>query len=222
MIKKLKRTVATCGFMLLTAGSAFAFGTTSTEAVVTTADGQPVANSAGNCVRTRWENGQDYCNAVVIEAKVQPPAPVVVPAPAPVHIYTPAMASEEDRTVYFAFNDYGLTPQAQQKLDSLSDILKSSSNVKAAHIVGFADRLGSTNYNEALSHKRAEAVKNYIVSRGYVNTDVAETRWVGKSQPSAVCAKNLSRIQLISCLQQDRKVEVEIEVVTPASVTEQR
>jgi len=53
-------------------------------------------------------------------------------------------------------------------------------------------------------------VRDYLVAKGIVNTDVAETRWYGASMPTASCPNDLPRSALIDCLQKDRRVEVEI------------
>jgi outer membrane protein OmpA-like peptidoglycan-associated protein len=115
----------------------------------------------------------------------------------------------EDRTVYFAFNDSSLTPEAKAKLDSLAGILKSSKSVQSVSIVGYADRIGSHSYNEVLSKKRATTVRDYLVAQGLINVNVAKTKWVGKTKPSVKCdgAKSAG---VISCLAPDRKVEVEV------------
>lgn len=154
-----------------------------------------VVNTFGNCVRTRWGVETDPC------------APEAPDEATPVR----RVWAEEERTIYFGFNQATLTPEARQKLDTLANTLKSEQDVKEAKIVGYADRIGSANYNQRLSQKRAEAVKNYIISRGFVNARVAETRWFGETTPVTSCPDTLSREALIACLQKDRRVEVEIE-----------
>lgn len=119
----------------------------------------------------------------------------------------------EERTVYFNFNDSSLTPAAQAKLDSLLNVLKSDKQIENVSIVGFADRIGSVPYNEALSRRRAITVKDYLAAHGYNNAEVTKTRWVGKSRPSVVCAGEAKKSALITCLSPDRKVEVEVNYV---------
>jgi outer membrane protein OmpA-like peptidoglycan-associated protein len=96
------------------------------------------------------------------------------------------------------------------RLNTLADRLNSAGDVEGARVVGYADRIGTVSYNEKLSRKRAEAVRDYLIARGVVNSSVTKTRWVGKSEPTADCPKNMTRVQVIDCLQPDRKVEVEI------------
>ena len=64
-------------------------------------------------------------------------------------------------------------------------------------------------YNQKLSERRADAVRDYLVSKG-VPKDKIETIGMGEKQPipGVVCdQKNLK--ELIACLQPDRRVEVE-------------
>lgn len=159
--------------------------------------GVVVHNSFGECVRSRWDNNTDVC------ATQEPPPP-------PVQHHT--VIAEEDRTIYFTFNKADLTDEAKNRLNSLAATLKSASDVQGAKVVGYADRIGSVTYNETLSKTRAMNVRDYLVAHEIVNTDVAQTHWVGKSEPTANCpkAKGKSKAKLIECLQPDRKVRVEI------------
>ncbi len=157
--------------------------------VVKDARGNPVRSTSGLCVITRWEGVDSTCEGVRREIAI------------------------EDRTVYFAFNDSTLTDEAKTKLDSLLRILKSDRQIQSVSIVGYADRIGSVEYNDKLSRKRAMTVKDYLASQGYLNSTVTKTRWVGKSKPSANCSNKDGRSQLIECLSPDRKVEVQINYV---------
>ncbi|MGE3623325.1 MAG: OmpA family protein [Bdellovibrionales bacterium] len=172
--------------------------------------GNVVRNTTGNCVRTVWENGDDVC------APAEPPPPKVVeapppspppPSPAPIKR---TVISETERTVHFPFNKSALTDDARAQLDTLADTLKAAKDIKEARVVGTADRIGSTGYNDKLSQKRAEAVRDYLIARGYTNASVTKTRWVGKSQPTTQCPKKMAHKKLVKCLQNDRRVEIEI------------
>jgi outer membrane protein OmpA-like peptidoglycan-associated protein len=161
------------------------------------------------------------------------PAPVSVPCQCPqscgqqvVYVPTPVYVTAqqqpmpqttiatEDRTVYFGFNRRNLTQSSQTKLNSLAYQLNSATDITGARIVGYADRIGSVRYNEALSRQRAETVRTYLINHGLAKPSTTETRWVGKSEPSTHCSKYLPRAQLIQCLQPDRKVQVDIEYST--------
>jgi OOP family OmpA-OmpF porin len=69
-----------------------------------------------------------------------------------------------ETTVQFAFGKDKLTNDAQGALDKLAD---EKSNLKRFVIAveGFTDKVGSTEYNNALSRRRADAVVNYLVTK---------------------------------------------------------
>lgn len=167
--------------------------------VVRTAPGSIVHNTFGNCVRTKWISKDDACGPAPVAEKVVRKERATI--------------AQEDRTVYFGFNKATLTSDAQARLDTLANTLKADEQVQEARIVGYADRIGTATYNEKLSKRRAENVRSYLVSRGFINTRVAETRWLGESVPATSCPDNLTRPELIECLQKDRRVEVEIDYV---------
>jgi outer membrane protein OmpA-like peptidoglycan-associated protein len=158
--------------------------------------GTVVHSTWGPCVRTKWMNPNDPCA----------PAEAAPPPPPP-----PLQISREERTVYFAFNEAALSPEMRQRLETLAYKLRSEQNVRGARIVGYADRIGNPAYNEKLSKKRAETVRQFLVSKGIINTSVADTRWVGAKDSVTNCPNDLKRTQLIECLQGDRRVEVEID-----------
>src|SRR5690606_35290536 len=139
------------------------------------------------------------------------------PAPAPV---TRTVVESEARTVYFDFDDATLPENAESKLASLAAVMKAATDVKSAKIVGHADRKGSSSYNEQLSLKRAETVKNYLAQNCYLNTSIAEVRGVGKTQPVSDCEGSMARNQEIACLSPDRRVEVEIEYFDTQTVSQ--
>jgi OOP family OmpA-OmpF porin len=157
-------------------------------------------------VRTKWLTDRDYCAPQRVTQQQRVVQKTVTP---PQQMRTVASFTREERTVYFQFDRSALLPEAKERLDTLSTSLKADKSVKEAKIVGFADRIGSEAYNERLSQKRAETVRDYLIANGYTNARVTETRWVGESQPSTECPA-ATRTKLIACLQNDRRVEVEI------------
>lgn len=162
---------------------------------------QPVGDSYGKCVRTKWQDASDPC-------AVNPPAPkpvAVAPAPLPV----PVVALEQ-RTIYFDFDKAVLTPEAHAKLDNLARIINSSMGISDVRIHGFTDQFGSNSYNKALSDKRAAAVKSYLDSKSRLQSTVADVEGLGKSVPAEGCKSIKKRDERISCMAQERRVEVEL------------
>ena len=54
-------------------------------------------------------------------------------------------------------------------------------------------------------------MRDYLIAKGTTNASVTATRWVGESEPSTNCPATHNRAQLITCLHNDRRVEVNIE-----------
>jgi OOP family OmpA-OmpF porin len=80
-------------------------------------------------------------------------------------------------------------------------------------VEGHTDRLGTAAYNLALSARRAEVVKAYLVSAGGFNAAKLTAVGHGESRPVTKpedCKGNRPTPQLIACLQPDRRVEVEV------------
>ena len=149
----------------------------------------------GNCVRTDWASGNgDECGQQQV-AKVSKHRQI----------------AEEERTVYFEFNKTQIITSESAKLDSLSDTLKSMNDITGVSIVGYADRIGTSKYNEKLSKQRAKIVEKYLQKRGYLNTTIAKTSWLGETAPITECPNNTNRKELITCLGKDRRVTIEIQ-----------
>lgn len=169
------------------------------KALVYGDQGTPVRSAAfQNCVRTDWDNPSDPCAAPVPE-----PAPVA-------YVPSPPLLSTQQRVVYFDFNSTQIPANSTQQLDEVAGLLNRAEDVRYTKIVGYADRIGNTGYNQSLSLKRAQAVQAYLASKGYHKTQ-PDVRALGESQPTAACEGTLSREQQIACLSPDRRVELEVQ-----------
>ncbi|MEC5341092.1 porin OmpA [Brenneria populi] len=138
---------------------------------------------------------------------VAPVAPA--PAPAPV-VETKRFTLKSD--VLFNFNKSTLKAEGQQSLDQLYTQLSSLDPKDGSVVVlGFTDRLGSEQYNQALSEKRAQTVVDYLISKG-IPADKISARGQGKSNPvtGSTCDNVKPRAALINCLAPDRRVEIEV------------
>ncbi len=109
--------------------------------------------------------GHYYCDPLIT-----PPAPVVAqaPPPPPPPPPPPAPAPQERivlRGVHFDFNKARIRSDAVPILDEAADILKQHSNV-TVNVNGYCDAIGSVGYNLKLSQRRADAVVDYLESKG--------------------------------------------------------
>lgn len=85
--------------------------------------------------------------------------------------------------VLFDFNKYTLKPEARERLARISGIVLAYPDLKL-QVEGYTDSIGSDEYNQTLSDKRAEAVRDYIVTSG-VNMNNVAARGMGKADPVA-------------------------------------
>lgn len=96
-----------------------------------------------------------------------------------------------------------LKPQAKNNLDQMAGIMKKyPENILA--INGYTDNTGSNSVNEALSQRRAQAVKDQLVASGMPNS-VISTYGRGESNP---VADNSS----VDGRKQNRRVEIEVTI----------
>jgi len=150
-----------------------------------------------------------------------PPAPVATPTPAP----TPQPVAKPEppkkpavisvtSTGLFEFNKAALTADARAKLDQeVVARAKDFASIALVHVDGHADRLGSAQYNQRLSEKRADAVQAYLVSKGFDASKI-ETLGSGKTNQVKSCPDKVggksNRKALIECLAPNRRVVVEL------------
>lgn len=190
--------LGTCAMLMLAASPAFAGP--AEDAAYDKKD-QPVYDSNGKCVRTKWQDVNDPCAPRMVEAPK--PAPIPAPAPAPI----PEIALEQ-RTIYFDFDSAVLTAEAKTKLDALADVINTSQAIADVRIHGFTDQFGTSSYNEVLSIKRAASVKAYLDTKSRLSSTVAEVKGLGKSE-SAGCESLKKRDEKIACMAKERRVEIE-------------
>lgn len=81
-----------------------------------------------------------------------------------------APVSSVDLTVPFGFDSAQLTPQGEAALGALGAALKDPALAGARfRIAGHTDARGTDAYNQALSERRAEAARRYLVEQGGVD-----------------------------------------------------
>jgi len=104
--------------------------------------------------------------------------------------------------VLFRSAESTLLSSAQVKLDQVAKALL---DVRARNLIveGHTDSRGSESYNLGLSQRRADAVREYLVQRGYP-ADRIQARGMGKSHPIADNASPEGRAN-------NRRVEIVIE-----------
>jgi len=198
---------------------------------VTAADGgRTVNNWVNGTGEVVWKNGTNElcwrnanwtpataargCDGALVPPP--PPAPAAAPAPAPAPAAaapapapTPAPAPQPPAATkvtyaadaFFDFDKAVLKPEGRAKLDDLVGKVKDI-NLEVIIAVGHTDSVGSDQYNQRLSVRRAEAVKAYLVSKG-IEKNRVYTEGKGEKQPVADNKTSEGRAK-------NRRVEIEV------------
>ncbi|HYF41614.1 MAG TPA: OmpA family protein [Ramlibacter sp.] len=198
---------------------------------VTAADGgRTVNNWVNGTGEVVWKNGTNElcwrnanwtpataargCDGALVPPP--PPAPAAAPAPAPAPAAaapapapTPAPAPQPPAATkvtyaadaFFDFDKAVLKPEGRAKLDDLVGKVKDI-NLEVIIAVGHTDSVGSDQYNQRLSVRRAEAVKAYLVSKG-IEKNRVYTEGKGEKQPVADNKTAEGRAK-------NRRVEIEV------------
>ena len=99
--------------------------------------------------------------------------------------------------VFFETNSSELTPQSRATLEKQAQWLNTYSQYGQFTVEGHADERGTREYNIALGARRAQTVRDYLISRG-VAANRMRTISYGKERPVALCDD-------ISCWSQNRR-----------------
>jgi OOP family OmpA-OmpF porin len=182
-------------------------------------------NSTGLCWRSgAWTpaHATAECEPELM-AKAEAPAEKRVEAPAP--LPAPTAAKIQTRKVTFSaeelfdFDKAVLKAAGKAGLDKLTNEINGV-DYETVLVTGHTDRIGSNQYNQKLSERRANAVKAYLISKGIPDSRITSAG-LGETQPvtkAGECNGPRSN-KLIACLQPDRRVEVEVagskEVIIP-------
>ena len=108
-----------------------------------------------------------------------------------------------DSGILFDVDKYDVRPEAERALASLATVLKEA-DVKAFEIDGHTDSDASDEYNQALSEKRANAVKDFLASQGLT----AEITIIGYGESRPVASNDTPEGK-----QKNRRVEILIPTI---------
>ncbi len=110
----------------------------------------------------------------------------------------------------FDFDKAALKAEGMATLEEMAAKIKASSEIKTVIVTGHTDRIGSDEYNQKLSEKRAAQVANTLIAQG-VDAALITSSGKGETQPVVQCAGNKATKKLVACLQPNRRVEVRAE-----------
>jgi OOP family OmpA-OmpF porin len=141
-----------------------------------------------------------------------PPAPAAPPAPPAVVAAKPMAKPAAQKVAYaadtfFDFDKSVIKPEGKAKLD---DLVSKAGGIALEVIiaVGHTDSIGSAAYNQKLSERRANAVKDYLVSKG-IEKNRVYTEGKGMKNPIASNSTAEGRAK-------NRRVEIEVVGTRPA------
>ena len=128
--------------------------------------------------------GYLICRAMQEEEAPPPPPP---PPPAPRAAPEPPPPVEEERIVLrgvnFDFDKSDIRPDAAVILDEAASQLKANPG-RSVRVEGHTDSVGTDDYNQGLSERRAASVRDYLVNQG-VEASRLTTQGFGESNPIA-------------------------------------
>lgn len=192
----MKKLAMTAGFALAMSMSAAALAHPVNSGYVTDSGDTVWRTGFGEC----WHTGTWTQDKATVEGcdgyqKMAEAAPAVAPAPT-------MMGADKKFAVFFDFDS--------AVVDSVSDIadyVNGLATVSSIRLIGNADYIGSSAYNDALSRRRAENVAAALRSAG-VDSNAMTVDALGETAPIAQCSGRGAA--LISCLRADRRVDVQI------------
>lgn len=204
-MKSLQLKAATALFATaVLAGCAGSSGTTAPSQPYVT-DGKDtvvrVNNREGDCIRTpTWteETATKECD------------PHLFPDPEPTVVAAPTYESMTlSASALFDFDSAEVKEAGLTHLQELGDKIQAKgASVVDVDIIGHTDSTGPEDYNQQLSERRAQAMKDFLVSERNVDASIIDVSGMGESSPVADNATAEGRAQ-------NRRVEVRVGVNAP-------
>jgi OOP family OmpA-OmpF porin len=216
--RKIPALLACASTFALSALCANAAAQTGTPRYATDNTGSVVTSGYGLC----WRTSQWNPDTTVAGCDPEPPKPVAAAAPAPAPAPEPppvvaAPAPEPAPPVaaaplpkkislsadtLFNFDKSELRPDAKAELDDLVARLHAA-NVDEITVVGHTDSIGTDQYNQKLSERRANAVKAYLVAQG-MSAEKIQAEGKGEREPVADNKTKQGR-------QENRRVDIQVQ-----------
>lgn len=143
-------------------------------------------------------------------AAAPPPAPAPPPQPQlqPELVRVAAVPTVINlKPISFDYRSAKLSAHETARLEAEMPKIAFSSGTRIV-VQGYSDRIASSRYNQRLSQRRTEAVRDYLVAKGVPAANI-QTVGLGSTMPATSCNQK-RRSELRACLAPDRRVIVEI------------
>jgi peptidoglycan-associated lipoprotein len=108
-----------------------------------------------------------------------------------IQVIRPAVKEFVFEDVHFDFDRYSLRPEAARALDEAIKTLQQNPTLRI-QVEGHTCNIGTAEYNLALGDRRANAVRDYLTSRG-VGADRLQTVSYGEERPKHDNAREETR-----------------------------
>jgi outer membrane protein OmpA-like peptidoglycan-associated protein len=108
----------------------------------------------------------------------------------------------------FDFDSATLSDEARARLDAEIAPRLAELDLPRIEVQAHADQLGSDQYNQQLSERRAQAVRDYLAGKGFDPSRI-ELVGYGKALPVKACPGEKALAALIDCLAPNRRVVIE-------------
>ncbi len=167
-----------------------------------------VKDGTGKCVLNgHTKLGADTaikeCHPEYFKEEVAQEVKPAVEAPKPPVVVAKMMTL--NATTYFDFDKYNLKPEGKKALDELISEMKLD-QIEQVIVVGHTDSIGTEEYNQKLSERRAKTVADYLISKG-VPASKIKASGKGETQPIADNKTRDGRAK-------NRRVEVTVNAAT--------
>ncbi len=134
-------------------------------------------------------------------AEPPPPPPPPPAAPEPEPEPEPEVLFEFDSAVFFNFDSAVLRPESRAELNEAAAMLNLHDEIVSVEVAGHTCDIGSAEYNQGLSERRAQAVRDFLVEEGEVDPDRLVVRGYGEDRPKVPNTSRENR-------EQNRRVEL--------------
>jgi OmpA-OmpF porin, OOP family len=135
--------------------------------------------------------------------------PVITGSPVAPMVITKFVLLTDALFPFDKFQEKDLSTLARKHLNQMIEKLpKQGYATTNISVTGYADRLGTKEYNLALSEKRAQTIRDYLVSKGIAANSIKAQAGEWKNYSDSCNSQD--KISQIACLSADRRVEIEV------------
>lgn len=188
---------------VLLAAVAWAGTASATTPFVYDSSGTVVRTGTGQCLLNGHGPRMGFDLVETCAAISPPPSPTpVAAAPEESEPAKPVSTVTYGATALFDFDKSNLRPDGKNALDKLVDDINSDATINRVIVVGHTCSIGTPEYNQGLSERRAATVKTYLISKGIAESKI-ESHGKGLTSPIASNDTREGR-------ERNRRVEVEL------------